>query len=167
MFGASFKYIFHGDRCERYRNEKWIVTVAFYMRNATCARILPTRRVDSASEIIQIKKETKERGRRSKRERMRKIELRVCLGSVYIYALLNVPRKASVIAHSPWFWGCRFTQRVLLRCTYFFTWGSDPSKCLRQIDNIAVARAVDDRNTLWRHQPRLFSHKVVNYISQR
>jgi len=52
--------------------------IAFYMQNATCARILPTRRIDFASKIIQIKREKKrdkERKRKRERGRQREMEL--------------------------------------------------------------------------------------------
>jgi len=70
-----------------------------------------------------------------------------------VYALLT--RREKFRNWSSWFRGDRFieyTRRVPSWCSYFFMWRSNSSKCLRQIDNIAVARDADDRNALWRYQ---------------
>lgn len=120
----------------------------------------------------------RKREREGERKRVKKRSRTGCdfafasMVRVYMYVLLNASRKAPVIAHSPGFWENRFIEYERATGTFttllfFFMRGSNPSKCLRQIDNIAVARAADDRNALWRHQfEALLSRAVANYTSQ-
>ena len=119
MFGVSLKYVFHGDQCETVwrvsRREMNRNGIAFYMQNATCARILPMRRVDSASKIIQIKgereremKKGRKREKEGDREKWNWMELHVSLDRACVRTLKRAEK--STRDCFPWSRGDRFIE---------------------------------------------------------